>query len=104
MIMIFYSPAITPYYDHVDPYMVPYDFSTFGQGDLHPLSLAHIGHHDGSIHQSGNLAAESSVNSVTDTNASSNNLAQSASIQSANGGGAPKTMKRNDYSFTGTHT
>lgn len=102
MMNIFYSPAITPYLDHIDPYMVPYDFSTLGHGDLHPLSLAHVGHSG----QSGSLAAESSVNSVTDTvsnlNSASSNLAQNVAMQPSNVAVAPKTIKRSDYSFTGT--
>lgn len=105
MMIIFYRPAITPYLDHVDPYMVPYDFSTFGHNDLHPLSLAQYGQHDVNVHQAGNLAAESSVSSVTDTvsnlNSASTNLAPSASMQSSGLANAPKSDKRSDYYFTG---
>lgn len=52
--------------------MVPYDFSTFGHHDLHPLSIAHLGHSEtplasaSALHQSNPVAAESSVNAVTE--------------------------------------
>lgn len=98
--MCIFSPPITPFYDNVDPYMVPYDFSTFGQHDLHPLSIAHLGHSDqplgsaSALHQSNPVAAESSVNAVTE---SRSGLSNASSASSASTSTNSKDIKRSDY-------
>lgn len=96
------SPPITPYLDHVDPYMVPYDFPTLGHSELQPLSLASVAHQDASLpnsqlNQQGGIGAESSINTVTDMSSGlqAANLAGAGSHMQ-NNAGSQKTLKKSD--------
>lgn len=83
--------------------MVPYDMATFSHSDLHPLSLAHLGHHDlpiasaAALHQSPQIVAESSINAVTDTRSNLVNLSSANTSQAPNN----KEIKRTDVYYTG---
>ncbi|XP_063706266.1 uncharacterized protein LOC134835323 [Culicoides brevitarsis] len=88
------SPA-APFYDNIEPFMVPYDFPTFTQHDLHPLSIAHLGHETSipsasAIHPSNPIAAESSLSTVTEHRTGISN----ASTILTNS----KDLKRSDFS------
>lgn len=78
--------------------MVPYDFSSFGHHDLHPLSIAHLGHSESpltsasALHQSSPVAAESSINEMTEFRSGLQNSSSSSPSSMKN-----KDIKRSDF-------
>uniref|UniRef100_A0A336MDY2 CSON013604 protein n=1 Tax=Culicoides sonorensis TaxID=179676 RepID=A0A336MDY2_CULSO len=89
------SSPITPFYDHVDPYIVPFDFSTLGHQDFHPLSIAHLGHSEtplasaSVLHQSNHIPVEGSTIALNESRSGDSTTASSLS--------QTKSNKRTDF-------
>ncbi|XP_039449908.1 uncharacterized protein LOC120428851 [Culex pipiens pallens] len=95
----------SPYFDHQEPFLMPYsmDFHHGFPGAGHDMyPIGHLGHHDGpsALHAAeGGLGAASNVNAVVDTNQAADKSATvggSSSGTSSVSGGASAAASSND--------